>query len=627
MSTSARLARSLVDVAMGRKPADLMIHDGQWVCVQSGEILPHTDVAITEGHIAYVGADASHTVGKGTRVIEAKGRYLVPGLLDAHMHVESGMVTVTEFVRAVAPRGTTGMFIDPHEMANVFGLKGVKLMVNEAANQPIHVWVQMPSCVPSAPGLETPGSSIGPKEVAEAMTWPGIIGLGEMMNFPGVFNSDGKMLAEMAAAHTANKTIGGHYASPDLGLPFHGYVAGGAEDDHEGTQPQDAVERVRQGMRPMLRYGSSWHDVRSQIGAVTEKGIDPRRFILCTDDSHAQTLAQDGHMDRVLRHAVSLGLDPLIAIQMMTINAAEHFGLSREMGMIAPGRWADIVLVRDLKDFHAELVIAKGAVIAEHGKWKTDLPTVQPPAWALNTVHLKRPVEAGDFVLRAEGQASRRTANVIGVIENQAPTRRLTFEVRAENGEVRCDMGRDLAKIALVQRHRGMSGITVGLVSGFGFTEKCAVASTVAHDSHHMLVAGTDEADMAMAVNKLAEVGGGQVVVKDGRVIGLVELGIGGLMSTERVEVVARKAATVLAGFQACGCKLNNPNMQLSLLALVVIPELRISDKGLVDVTKSDFIPVLEPERVGSETSFSSPTRNPSRPRRGAANKSPKKAC
>ncbi len=598
MSASARLTRSLVDVAMGRKCADLMIHDGQWVCVQTGEIIPHTDVAIIEGHIAFVGPSARHTVGKGTKVIEAKGRYIVPGLLDGHMHVESGMVTVTEFVRAVAPRGTTGMFIDPHEMANVFGLKGVKLMVDEAARQPIHVWVQMPSCVPSAPGFETPGSMIGPQEVAEAMSWPGIIGLGEMMNFPGVINSDEKLLEELAATHAADKTIGGHYASPDMGLAFHGYVAGGAEDDHEGTRLEDAVERARQGMKPMLRYGSSWHDVASQVGAVTEKGLDPRRFILCTDDSHAQTLAYDGHMDRVLRHAVSVGLDPMTAIQMMTINTAEHFGLSREMGMIAPGRWADIVLAKDLKDFHADLVVAKGDVIAENGKWKVDLPMVKQPAWALNSVHLKRRVTAADFALKSNGSTEKVKANVIGVIENQAPTRRLTFEVQPENGEVRADMSGDLAKVALVQRHRGMSGINVGLVNGFGFTEKCAVASTVAHDCHQLLVVGTDDADMAIAVNKLAEVGGGQVVVKNGKVIGLVELGIGGLMSTERVDIVAKKAATVLAGFEACGCRLNNPNMQLSLLALVVIPELRISDKGLVDISKLELVPVLQNEAV-----------------------------
>ncbi len=218
MTPSTKLTRSLVDVAMGRAPADLVIRGGKWVCVQSGEIVPDTDIAIVNGHIAFVGRDASHSIGKKTKVIEAKGRYLVPGLLDGHMHVESGMVTVTEFVRTVAVRGTTGMFIDPHEIANVFGLKGVKLMVDEAQKQPIHVWVQMPSCVPSSPGFETPGASIGPLDVAEAMQWKGIIGLGEMMNFPGVANGDKNLLDEMSATHAAGKTIGGHYASPDLGL-------------------------------------------------------------------------------------------------------------------------------------------------------------------------------------------------------------------------------------------------------------------------------------------------------------------------------------------------------------------------------------------------------------------------
>ncbi len=589
-----KLRRTLVDVAMGRRPAEMVIRDGRWVSVQTGEIIPHTDIAIVDGHIAFVGADASHTIGDETKIIEAGGRYLVPGLLDGHMHIESGMVTVTEFVRAVAARGTTGMFVDPHEIANVFGLKGVKLMVDEAAVQPIHVWVQMPSCVPSAPGLETPGASIGPEEVAEAMAWDGIIGLGEMMNFPGVFNSDEKMLAEMAVTHATSKTVGGHYASPDLGLPFHGYVAGGAEDDHEGTRLEDAIARARQGMRPMLRYGSAWHDVATQIEAVTKHGLDPRRFILCTDDSHSETLVNDGHMDRVLRHAIAEGLEPLTAIQMMTINTAEHFGLSREIGMIAPGRWADIVLTSDLENFQAEMVIAKGQVIAENGQMQVDLPAYPYPDWATHSVHLGKPLTAADFRLPVSDGRVQVTANVIGVVENQAPTRHLRMQIATRNGEVDVDLARDLAKIALVERHRGTGGVTVGLVHGFGFRERCAIATTVAHDSHHMIVVGTDEAMMAQAANRLAETQGGQVVIKDGEIIGAVELPIAGLMSNERAEIVARKAATVLKGFEACGCQLNNPNMQLSLLALVVIPELRISDLGLVDVTRFDFVPVLE---------------------------------
>jgi adenine deaminase len=601
---------------MGRVPADLVILKGQWVSVQSGEIVPETDIAVVDGHIAFVGEDASHCIGEKTEVIEADGRYLVPGLLDGHMHVESGMVTVTEFVRAVAPRGSTGLFVDPHEIANVFGLKGVKLMVDEAARQPVHVWVQMPSCVPSAPGLETPGATIGPDEVAEAMTWDGIIGLGEMMNFPGVFNGDEKMLAELAATHAAGKVIGGHYPSPELGLPFHGYVAGGIEDDHEGTRMEDAVARVRQGMKAMLRYGSAWLDVEKQVKAITEQGLDSRRFLLCTDDSHAQTLTQDGHMDRVLRHAIEQGLEPLTAIQMCTINTAEHFGLSREMGMIAPGRWADVVLVRDLRDFRADLVVAKGQVIAENGQWKVDLPVVEYPAWARQSVNLRGPLRAEDFVLKypspltpppeGEGTGVRVIANVIGVIENQAPTRHLQMPVTTNAGEVQLPplglppvyggdgRGGDLAKVALVERHQATGGVTVGLVSGFGLTQRCAIASTVAHDSHHMIVVGTDEADMAEAANSLARSGGGQVVVKDGRVIGQVELQIAGLMSTERADIVAQKTATVLEGFRACGCTLNNPNMQLSLLALVVIPELRISDKGLVDVKNFSLVPVLQ---------------------------------
>ncbi len=603
MPSSTKLTRALVDVSMGRMPADLVIRGGKWVSVQSGEIIPGTDIAIVDGHIAYVGHDAKHAIGRKTRVINAKGRYLVPGLLDGHMHVESGMVTVTEFVRAVAVRGTTGMFIDPHEMANIFGLKGVKLMVEEAAKQPIHVWVQMPSCVPSAPGFETPGAHIGPQEVAKAMTWPGIIGLGEMMNFPAVFNGDEKMLAEMSITHAANKTIGGHYPSPDLGLPFHGYVAGGAEDDHEGTKVEDAIERVRQGMKAMLRYGSAWLDVESQVGAITHHHLDPRRFILCTDDSHAQTISQDGHMDRVLRHAIAQGLDPVTAIQMCTINTAEHFGLTREMGMIAPGRWGDVVLAKDLKNFKADVVIANGQVIAESGKWKVELPKFNYPSWAKKSVHLKKKLEAKNFSLKVPsplrpspnfGRGDGVRANVIGVIENQAPTKHLTFKLKPENGEIKPDLKRDIAKVALVERHKGTGGVKVGLVSGFGFKGKCAVASTVAHDSHHMIVVGTDEESMSVAANSLARSGGGQVVVKNGKVIGMVELQIAGLMSTEKAEAVAKKAATVLAGFKSCGCMLNNPNMQLSLLALVVIPELRISDKGLVDVTKFEFIPVLE---------------------------------
>jgi adenine deaminase len=594
MSSSLELTRTLIDVAMGRQKADLVVRKGIWACVQSGEFVPETDVSVKDGHIAYAGQDAAHTIGKETQVIEAGGRYLVPGLLDGHMHVESSMLTVTEFVRAVLPHGTTGMFIDPHEIANVFGLKGVKLMAGEAARQPAHLWVQVPSCVPSASGFETPGAELSLEDVREALTWPGVIGLGEMMNFPGVANGDEKMLAEMEATRQAGKVIGGHYATPDLGPAFHAYAAGGPEDDHEGTRLEDAVARVRQGMRPMLRYGSAWHDVAEGIRAITENKLDPRHFILCSDDCHASTLVDEGHMDRVIRHAIQQGLAPMAALQMATINTAEHFGVSREVGMIAPGRRADILLVEDLNDFQAGLVIVDGRVAAENCTLLVDLPKVEYPEWVTHSVRLKRPLAANDFRIPVEGQMSRARVNVIGVIENQAPDRHLRLNAPINAGEVHTDLQRDLAKAAVVERHHGSGRIQVGLVSGFGFDRPCAIASTVAHDCHQMVIVGTDEQDMALAANTLAEAGGGQVVVQSGQVIGLVELAIGGIMSTETAERVARKANGILQGFRACGCKLNNPNMQLSLLALVVIPELRITDKGLVDGTNFTFLPVIE---------------------------------
>jgi adenine deaminase len=602
MPTLMELTRNLIDVAMGRQKADLVLLKGTWACVQSGEFIPDTDVAVKDGRIAYVGPDAAHTIGQETRVIQANGRYLVPGLLDGHMHIESGMLTVTEFVRAVAPRGTTGLFADPHEIANVFGLPGIRMMVDEAQQQPIHVWVQVPSCVPSAPGFETPGADLDPEEVAEALTWPGVIGLGEMMNYPGVAAGDPKMLAELAATRQAGKVIGGHYPSPDLGMAFHAYAAGGPEDDHEGTRAEDARARVRQGMKAMLRYGSAWQDVAEGIKAITELHLDPRHFILCTDDCHASTLVGEGHIDRVLRHAIAHGLPPMTALQMVTINTAEHFGVDREVGLIAPGRSADIVLVDDLNDFRAGLVISRGRVIAEAGSLQIELPQVQHPAWARNSVHLMRALTAQDFCIPvslpevpvlSSGEAVVK-ANVIGVVENQAPNRHLRFEMPVRDGEIRADMDRDICKAALVERHHRTGIIQMGLVSGFGFNQSCAIASTVAHDSHQLIVVGTSEEDMALAVNKLAEVGGGQIVVKDGRIIGLVELAIGGLMSTETAQIVSAKANTILGGFRACGCSLNNPNMQLSLLALVVIPELRLSDKGLVDVTHFTFLPVIE---------------------------------
>jgi adenine deaminase len=522
-----KVAPLLVDVAMGRKAADLVIRNGRWVNVHSGEIIPGTDVAVVSGRIAYVGPNAEHTIGSDTQVIDAKDRYLVPGLCDAHMHIESGMVTVTEFARAVIPHGTTAMFIDPHEIANVLGLEGVRLMHDEAANLPINVYVQVPSCVPSAPGLESSGATIGPADVAEAMTWPGIIGLGEMMNFPGVYMNDVKMMSEIMETVRAGKTVGGHYASLNLGLPFHGYAAGGPADDHEGTRQEDAIARVRQGMKAMLRLGSAWYDVAAQVKAITEQGLDSRNFILCTDDSHSGTLVHEGHMNRVVRHAIAQGLPPITAIQMATLNTAEHFGLEKEIGSITPGRYADLIITRDLPTLPIEIVISAGEVVAENGTLQIELPPYPYPQLARNTVHLGKELTAYDFDIPAPAPEAVKV-RVIGVIENQAPTKAQTRVLPVENGVLQLDPRQDIVHLALVERHRGTGKVVNGFATGFGFNVPCAVASSVAHDSHHIIVAGTSKSNMTQAVNRLAEVGGGVAIYKDGEQIALVELPIAG---------------------------------------------------------------------------------------------------
>ena len=586
------VAADLIAVATGRTPAQTVIKGGKWVNVHTREVLDGHDIAITHGRIACVVPDASYCTGPDTEVIEANGRYMIPGLCDAHMHIESGMLTPAEFARAVIPHGTTSMFTDPHEIANVLGLDGVRMMHDEALMQPVNIFTQMPSCAPSAPGMETTGFEISPEDVAEAMGWPGIIGLGEMMNFPGVSNADPKMLAEIAATQRAGKTVGGHYASPDLGPAFAGYVAGGPADDHEGTCEADAIARMRQGMRSMIRLGSAWYDVQSQITALTEKGLDPRNMILCTDDCHSGTLVNDGHMNRVVRHAIDCGCDPLVALQMATINTATHFGLEREIGSLTPGRRADVILTSDLKTLPIEHVIARGKTVSVNGEICVECPHYDWPESARQTVNMARDLSADDFRIAAPKGANAVTANVIGVVENQAPTKALQFELPVTEGRVQATG--EVCQIALVERHQATGGVVNAFVSGFGYDGQMAMASTVAHDSHHMIVVGTDADNMALAANRLRTVGGGITVFKDGAELALVDLPIAGLMSDNPAQEVAAKAEAMMEAMRACGCTLNNAYMQHSLLALVVIPELRISDLGLVDVRTFEFKPVIE---------------------------------
>ncbi|MCV2879152.1 adenine deaminase [Sedimentimonas flavescens] len=594
LKTWPEAAPRLIAVAAGREAADLVIRGGKWVNVHTREVLEGYDIAVAEGRFAAIAPDLSVNIGPQTEVIEANGRYMIPGLVDGHMHIESGMLTPAEFAAAVIPHGTTTMFTDPHEIANVLGLAGVRMMHDEAALQPVNIFTQMPSCAPSAPGLETTGYEITPEDVAEAMTWPGIIGLGEMMNFPGVIHADPKMLAEIAATQNAGKTVGGHYASPDLGGPFRAYVAGGPADDHEGTCEADAIARVRMGMRSMMRLGSAWYDVKTQITAVTEKGLDPRNFILCTDDCHSGTLVNDGHMNRVYRHAVDCGADPLVALQMCTINTATHFGLERELGSVAPGRRADLILTSDLVTLPVEQVIARGRTVAMDGKIIVDCPHYNWPEAARQTVHLGKELATDDFVIAAPEGANTVTARVIGVVENQAPTKALTAELSVLDGRVNGDPAQDIAQIALVERHRGTGGVVNGFVSGFGYKGRMAMGSTVAHDSHHMIVVGTDREMMAACANRLGEMGGGISVWKDGAEIASVPLPIAGLMSDDPAATVAERASRMVEAMAECGCTLNNAYMQHSLLALVVIPEIRISDLGLVDVTRFELTELFE---------------------------------
>ncbi|MGB0546690.1 MAG: adenine deaminase C-terminal domain-containing protein, partial [Paracoccaceae bacterium] len=366
---------------------------------------------------------------------------------------------------------------------------------------------------------------------------------------------------------------------------------GGPSDDHEGVAEDDAVARVRQGMRSMLRLGSAWYDVESQITAVTEKGLDPRNFILCTDDCHSGTLVNDGHMNRVVRHAIDCGCDPLVAIQMATINTASHFGMERELGSITPGRRADFIVTSSLRELPIESVFARGQCIAEHGKLLTDCPHYPWPSTARETVKLGKKLKANDFTISAPEGVSSVKAKVIGVIENQAPTKSLEFDLQVKEGNVQ--ITEEVSYLSLVERHRGTGSVTNGFVSGFGYTGSMAIASSVAHDSHHMIVVGTDRKLMAAAANRLGEIGGGVTVWKDGSERALVELPIAGLMSDSQAAEVANKAQAIISAMIDCGCSLNNAYMQHTLLALVVIPELRISDLGLVDVTRFKLTDVV----------------------------------
>lgn len=586
----AELTAELAAAAQGKVKADTVIRGGKVVNVFTAEIQA-ADVAIRAGRVVLVGK-AEHTIGPETKVIDASGYYLVPGLLDGHIHVESSMVSVTQFARAVLPSGTTTVFMDPHEIANVFGMRGIRLMVEEGKNLPLKVYATMPSCVPAAPGFEDAGAVIGPAEVAEAMTWDGIIGLGEMMNFPGVLAGDPNVHGELRATMAAGKVITGHYSIPETEVGLQAYAAAGIASCHESTRKEDALARLRLGMYAKMREGSAWHDIKATVKSVTEENIDTRRAVVVSDDTHPATLLKVGHLNHVIRRAIEEGVNPIRAIQMATLNTAECFGVSRDLGSIAPGRCADILFVPDLAEFRPEKVMVDGEIVAAGGKLLVDLPSYPYPEWATRSVHLGRELSAEDFFIPAQGAHGEARVRVIRVIEAKVGTLSEQATVPVRDGRLYAAPDRDVAKVACVERHGGPGNMGLGFVTGFGLTGG-AVASTVAHDSHNLLIVGMSEADMALAGNTLAGYGGGMVVVREGRVLALLPLPIAGLMSPEPVEEVDAKVRELEEAWRALGCRLVSPFMTMALLSLPVLPELRITNRGLVDTLKFEFVEVL----------------------------------
>jgi adenine deaminase len=576
----SELTRELTDVCMGRRPADLVVRGGRLVNVHTREILDGADVAIADGRVAMFG-DVGHTIGPRTETIDAEGAYLVPGLIDTHLHVESVMVTVTRFAEAVLPHGTTTAFIDNHEMANVFGLEGMRWMLEEGRELPLKVFLAVPSCVPALPGFEDAGAELGPDEIREALGWDGVAGLGEMMNMPGVIDGDESIHAEIAATLERGKPVTGHWSL--AGVRDHrlqAYIAAGVDSCHETTTREDALAKLRAGMWVQFREGSTFRDVEALAAVLTEDGVDPRHCLLVTDDVLPDTIAADGHMDRVVRRAVESGIDPLVAIQMATVNGAEYFGMRHDLGSIAPGRLADILFVDDLRDFRPHRVLADGREPGE-------LPSFSYPSEVYRSIRLGRLLAEADFRVEAPGEVA--TVRAIGVASDRVTTEHLTVELPVSGGEISASVEADVAKLASIERHGGSGTVGLGFVHGLGL-RRGAVASSIAHDNHNLLVAGMSDDDMLFAVDRLVEAGGGMVAVAGGEVLALVELPIAGLMSDRPVAELARQTLALEDAYRSLGSTVANPTMIFSFLSLGVIPALRLTNRGLVDATTFELV-------------------------------------
>jgi len=553
--------------ARGAREVDLVLANCLLVNVLSGRVHP-ADVAVCDGVI--VGIDRGYAARE---TIDLAGKYVAPGLIDAHVHLESSMLTVPEFARAVVPHGTTSVVTDCHEIANVLGAAGVRYIIESAGATPLDVFVMLPSCVPATP-LETSGAALEAADLEALMPEPGVRGLGELMNFPGTIGGDPGVLAKLRLFD--GMPVDGH--APGLsGADLSAYVMAGPDSDHECTTPAEAEEKLQKGMYVFMRHGTGAKNLLDLLPVANAS--NSRRCCLCVDDCHSDDLLEQGHIDNLLRLATGAGLSPLTAIQMATLNTARRFGL-RGLGAVAPGYRADLTVFDDLESLAVEMVFKGGRLVAREGSLQVDAG--QAPA-AGSTFHV---AGFSPERLRLEGEGR---ARVIGVQPGQIVTESLEADLEFVDGSAMTNPARDILKIAVVERHKGTGNVGVSFVRGFGL-KSGALASSVAHDSHNVVAVGCTDAEVFKAVEKVIEMGGGQAVVSGSEVKASLGLPIAGLMSPLPAEEVAAQVKELNAQAQALGCTLDDPFMTMGFLALPVIPSLKLTDKGLVDVEKFDFV-------------------------------------
>jgi adenine deaminase len=578
--------RQLALVAQGIEKAEIVIQNAKLINVCTKEIQENMSVAIACGRIALVG-DATQCIGEDTEVIDAQGKYIAPGFLDGHIHVESSMLSVGEYGKAVIPHGTTGIYMDPHEICNVLGLPGVKCMMEDAKRVPLKTMLTTPSCVPAVPGFEDTGSFIGPKEVAETMTWDCCVGLGEMMNFPGILSTKDHAQDIVGETLKAGKIVTGHYSLPETGAGLNGYIASGVRCCHESTRAEDALAKMRLGMYAQFREGSAWRDLKECAKAITKHDVDSRYAMLISDDTHPHTLIAEGHLDHIVRRAIEEGIDPVTAIQMVTINCAQCFQMDHELGSITPGKCADIVFMNDINKVDVTCVIIDGKVVAKNGEMVIDVPDYTYPEWATHSVHIKEAITPASFKIKASKEVVR--VHTMEIIPANVVTKDVAVTLHAKDGYLESNLSQDILKTVVFERHHNTGTAGFGFTKGFGI-KKGAMAATVAHDAHNLLVVGTNDEDMALAANTLVNSNGGMVAVADGKVLGHVPLPIAGLMNN----LPAKEMSVIVEGLEKAweeiGCNMPSPFMTMALIPLACLPELRLTNRGLVDCTTFQFV-------------------------------------